>query len=114
MGNYQTELDTIFHALADPTRRAVVQQLATKEATVSELAAPHDMALPSFMKHVRVLESSGLIGSKKVGRVRTCTIAPKKFAVMEAWLNAQRNLWEGRTNRLAEYVEALPKGDASQ
>lgn len=114
MENHQPDLDTIFHALADSTRRAVVQQLAVKEASISELASPHDMALPSFMKHIRVLEASGLIASIKHGRVRTCSIEPKRFAVMETWLNEQRRLWEGRTNRLAEFVEALPTGKATE
>ena len=107
MENYQPTLDTVFHALADPTRRAVIQQLGRGSATVSELAEPFDMALPSFMKHIRVLESSGLISSKKVGRVRTCKIKPKKLAVVDTWLNEQRALWEGRVDRLTEYVEAL-------
>jgi len=107
MGNNQTTLDTVFHALADPTRRAVIQQLGRGSATVSELAAPFDMALPSFMKHIGVLEASGLIGSEKVGRVRTCTIKPKKLAAADTWLDEQRALWEGRADRLAEYVETL-------
>lgn len=114
MENHQPDLDTIFHALADSTRRAVVQQLAVKEASISELASPHDMALPSFIKHIRVLEASGLIASIKHGRVRTCSIEPKRFAVMETWLNEQRTLWEGRTSRLAEFVEALPTGKATE
>ena len=107
MANNQPALDTVFHALSDPTRRAVIQQLGQGSATVSELAEPFDMALPSFMKHIRVLETSGLIGSKKVGRVRTCEIIPKRLAVVESWLNEQRALWEARVDRLAEYVETL-------
>lgn len=107
MANNQTALDAVFHALADPTRRAVIQQLGQGSATVSDLAEPFDMALPSFMKHIGVLEASGLIGSKKVGRVRTCKIKPKKLAAAEMWLNEQRALWEGRADRLVEYVEAL-------
>lgn len=110
MEHYQPNLDSIFHALADSTRRAVVQQLAIKEATVSELASPHDMALPSFMKHIKVLEASGLIASAKHGRVRTCSIEPTSLVAIESWLGEQRRLWEGRTNRLAEFVEDLPKG----
>lgn len=74
---------------------------------MKELAAPFDMALPSFMKHITVLENSGLIGSKKVGRVRTCRIKPKQMAAAESWIAAQRALWEGRTDRLADYVETL-------
>ena len=71
------------------------------------MAAPFDMALPSFMKHISVLEASGLIGSRKVGRVRTCKITPQKFAAAELWLDEQRALWEGRADRLVEYVETL-------
>lgn len=105
MDNIQTTLDTVFHALADPTRRSVLQQLGEGSATVSELAEPFDMALPSFMKHIGVLEASGLIGSKKVGRVRTCKIKPQKITAAQTWLDEQRALWEGRTDRLAEFVE---------
>lgn len=100
-------LDTVFHALADPTRRAVVQKLGAGPATVSELARPFDMALPSFMKHLGVLEASGLIGSKKIGRVRTCALRPKKLAAAESWISEQRAVWEGRTDRLADYVETM-------
>jgi DNA-binding transcriptional ArsR family regulator len=107
MANTQTALDSVFHALADPTRRAVIWRLGRGSATVSELAKPFDMALPSFMKHIGVLETSGLIGSKKVGRVRTCKIKPKKLAAAETWLHEQRALWEGRADRLTEYVENL-------
>lgn len=107
MENHKPTLDRVFHALADPTRRAVIQQLGRGTATVSELAKPFDMALPSFMQHIGVLEASGLIGSKKVGRVRTCKIKPKELAAAETWLNQQRAFWEGRADRLVEYVETL-------
>jgi len=107
MENNKPALDTVFHALADPTRRAVIQQLGRGSATVSDLAEPFEMALPSFMKHIGVLETSGLIGSEKVGRVRTCKIKPKNLAAAETWLNEQRALWEGRADRLVEYVDAL-------
>ncbi len=107
MDNNQTALDSVFHALADPTRRAVIQRLGRGPATVSELSEPFDMALTSFMKHIAVLEASGLIGSKKVGRVRTCKIKQKKMAAAETWINEQRALWEGRIDRLAEYAETL-------
>ena len=107
MDNYRNTLDSVFYALSDPTRRAVIQQLGQGQATVGELAAPFDMALPSFMKHIGVLEASGLIGSKKVGRVRTCKIKQKKLAAVETWLNEQRVLWEGRADRLGDYAETL-------
>ena len=105
MDNNKTALDSVLHALADPTRRAVIQQLGRGSATVSELAEPFDMALPSFMKHIRVLEASGLIGSKKVGRVRTCKIKQKRLTTAEKWINEQRALWTGRMDRLAAFVE---------
>lgn len=107
MDNYDVALDTVFHALSDPTRRSIIHRLGTGKATVSELAAPHDMALPSFMKHLSVLEESGLIKSKKMGRVRTCQIVPKKLATAETWMKQQRALWQGRSDRLAEYVATL-------
>ncbi|MCV0423948.1 MAG: metalloregulator ArsR/SmtB family transcription factor [Roseibium sp.] len=114
MENNQTTLDSVFQALADPTRRAVIQKLTSGPASVKELAEPFDMALPSFMKHISVLENSGLIQSEKVGRVRTCEIKPKQLSAAEKWINTQTVLWEGRMERMANYVEALAaenKGD---
>jgi DNA-binding transcriptional ArsR family regulator len=104
MDQYPTQLDGIFQALADPTRRAVLGRLAAGPASVSDLARPFNMALPSFMKHIRVLEQSGLIRTRKVGRVRTCAIEQASFAAVEAWLSAQRALWEARTDRLEQFV----------
>jgi DNA-binding transcriptional ArsR family regulator len=110
MANYASGLDTVFHALGDPTRRAVVQQLVNAPASVKELARSFDMALPSFMKHLAVLEDCGLITSAKVGRVRTCRLQPERLAAAEGWLSQQRILWEAQTDRLAEYVEnQMPK-----
>jgi len=100
MENNQAVLDPLFHALADPTRRAVIQQLGRGSATVSELARSFNMALPSFMKHIGVLEAAGLIGSSKVGRVRTCTLKPEKLAAAEKWLGEQRALWDSRYSNL--------------
>lgn len=107
MDNYEPALDAVFHALSDPTRRAVIHHLGTRKATVSELAQPHDMALPSFMKHLSVLEECGLIKSKKQGRVRTCQIVPQKLTSAETWMAEQRALWERRVDRFTEYVETL-------
>src|SRR5262245_22253242 len=104
MDQYSEPLDGIFQALADPTRRAVVERLTRGPASISELAKPFDMALPSFMKHIRYLETSGWIRTRKEGRVRTCSIEPKPMAVVEAWLARQRVLWEGRTDRLEQFV----------
>ena len=110
MDNYTTPLDSVFHALADPTRRAVVQHLTRGPAPVSELAAPFDMALPSFMKHIGVLEASGLIASRKEGRVRTCTLNPDKLAAAEKWFGEQRAIWESRFENLDILLETL-KGE---
>ena len=106
MAQYHPPLDDVFQALADPTRRAVLSRLGTGPATVSELARPFDMALPSFMKHIRLLEKSGWVRTRKVGRVRTCTIDETSFAAVDGWLAAQRDLWEGRTDRLESFVTA--------
>lgn len=105
MENYYAPLDAAFHALADPTRRAVVSRLVKGPAPVKELAEPFDMGLPSFMKHLRILENDGLISSQKVGRVRTCWVNTERLAAAKSWLSEQRELWQARTDRLAEYVE---------
>ena len=111
MENYSASLNGTFHALSDPTRRAVIARLIAGEASVKELAEPFPMGLPAFMKHIKVLEESGLIASEKVGRVRTCRLKPKQLAVSEGWLSDQLKLWEGRADRLAEYVETLPSNE---
>ncbi|MEQ1955797.1 helix-turn-helix transcriptional regulator [Mesorhizobium sp. CN2-181] len=103
MENYQ-RLDGVFQALADPTRRAVLGRLGQGPASISDLAKPFDMALPSFMKHINLLEESGWIRTVKQGRVRTCAIEKKQFAAVESWLAAQRSLWEARTDRLEKFV----------
>ena len=104
MDQYSQRLDGIFLALADPTRRAVIGRLGRGPASITELAKPFDMALPSFMKHIRLLEGTGLIRTRKQGRVRTCTIEKKPFAAVESWLAAQRTIWERRTDRLEQFV----------
>ncbi len=100
MDNNSDPLDSIFHALADPTRRAVVQRLGRGPAAVSELARPFDMALPSFMKHVGILEETGLIRSRKVGRIRTCELEHRNLAAVEVWLGEQRAIWKSRYQNL--------------
>ena len=99
--------DDIFYALSNSTRRKVLEQLSVGPATVSELAAPFDMKLPSFVQHLSVLEQSRLVKSKKRGRVRTYEIAPKRFEVVEDWLTARRRLWEARLDRFDQYVKQL-------
>ncbi len=107
MPNQKNALDPVFHALADPTRRAVVQKLSQGPATVSELARPFDMALPSFLQYLQTLEKSGLIHSKKAGRVRTCELHGAALKEAEQWIAEQRLVWEGRLDRLDAYLLAL-------
>lgn len=110
MVKQQPALDSLFHALADPTRRAVVGRLLSGGAPVTRLAEPFAMGLPAFMKHLSVLEASGLIRSEKRGRVRTCHLNPDRLAAAEDWLGEQRAVWQGRTDRLAAFVESQHPG----
>ncbi|MCA2013178.1 helix-turn-helix transcriptional regulator [Pararhodobacter sp. CCB-MM2] len=105
----EPRLDALFQALADPTRRSLLSQLARGPASVSDLAQPFDMALPSLMGHLRKLEDAGLIETRKDGRVRTCAIVPEAFTPVRGWLDEQRALWEGRLDRLDDYVTRLMK-----
>jgi DNA-binding transcriptional ArsR family regulator len=105
--------DDVFYALSNSTRRKVLKQLSVGPATVTELAAPFDMKLPSFVQHLSVLERSRLVKSKKRGRVRTYEIAPERFKVAEDWLTERRQLWESRFDRFDEYVKQL-KGKESR
>lgn len=105
MENYRPTLDAAFHALADPTRRAVIGRLVKGPAPVTELAAPFGMGLPSFMKHLRVLEAGGLIRTEKSGRTRMCRIDAGNLVAVEAWLSRQREQWRASADRLATYVE---------
>jgi DNA-binding transcriptional ArsR family regulator len=98
-------LDDAFLALADSTRRAVLTRLAHGAASVSELAAPSSMALPSFMKHIHLLERSGWIQTHKSGRIRTCTFEPSRLPAVEDWLAQQKQLWEARTDRLVRFLD---------
>ncbi|MBX6332045.1 MAG: helix-turn-helix transcriptional regulator [Gemmatimonadaceae bacterium] len=99
--------DEVFYALSNSTRRQVLERLAIGPATVSELAAPFDMKLPSFVQHLSVLERSRLVKSKKRGRVRTYEIVPERFKVAEDWLTRQRQVWEARFDRFDQYVKHL-------
>jgi DNA-binding transcriptional ArsR family regulator len=97
-------IDGVFRALSDPTRRHVLERLSRSPASVSELARPFDMALPSFVEHLRVLEGCGLVRSKKIGRVRTYRLVPKRLKLAEDWLGRQRALWERRLDQLDDYL----------
>jgi DNA-binding transcriptional ArsR family regulator len=99
--------DDVFSALSNSTRRKVLEQLSVGPATVTELAAPFDMKLPSFVQHLSVLEQSRLVKSKKRGRVRTYEVAPDRFKVAEDWLAARRRLWEARLDQFDQYVKQL-------
>lgn len=101
------DLNRVFQALADPTRRAVVERLGQGPAATSELARPFDMALPSFLQHLEVLETVGLVRSKKAGRVRIFRLTPQPLQVAEDWMTTQRRLWERRLDQFDEYVHTL-------
>ena len=104
--------DDVFHALSNSTRRKILEQLSVGPATVSDLAAPFDMKLPSFVQHLSVLERSRLVKSKKRGRVRTYEIAPERFKVAEDWLTQRRRLWEERLDRFDSYVKQLKEKES--
>jgi DNA-binding transcriptional ArsR family regulator len=100
----QEGVDRVFHALADPHRRAIVERLSRGPASVSELARPLPMSLPAVVQHLHVLEASGLVRSHKIGRVRTCQIEPAGLRPVEHWISARRTSWERRLDRLGEYL----------
>jgi len=100
-------IDHVFRALSDPTRRHVLERLSRSPASVSELAAPYGMALPSFVQHLGILEECGLVQSRKTGRVRTYEIIPKRLKLAEDWMVRQRALWEKRLDQLDTYLITL-------
>jgi DNA-binding transcriptional ArsR family regulator len=104
MAKYSQELDGLFVALADPTRREVVRRLGHGPQSVGDLARGFPITLPSFMKHVRTLEANGLIRTTKSGRVRTCALRRERLALVDGWLAEQRRIWEERTDRLERFV----------
>ena len=107
MLNQAPHLDRLFHALADPARRAMVERLSRGPTAVSELARPLPMSLPSVMQHLGVLEAAGLVRSRKVGRVRTCAIEPGGLSLAEQWIDARRIEWDQRLDRLGDYLKTL-------
>jgi DNA-binding transcriptional ArsR family regulator len=113
MANKYAQLSTVFYALADPTRCAIVGLLGKGPASVSALAAPFAMALPSIMKHLAVLERCGVIRTNKLGRVRTCQLRPKALTRAEQWMAEQRVMWEARSDRMAAFVETLHQKEQS-
>lgn len=109
MAYHSTDLDALFQSLADPTRRAILQRLTSGPATVTDLARPFDMALPSLLAHLQRLESAGLVSSAKNGRVRTFTLVPDAVQPVRHWLDDQRDLWNARLDRFDNYVTNLMK-----
>jgi DNA-binding transcriptional ArsR family regulator len=97
-------VDRVFHALADPNRRGILERLSLGPATVSELAEPLPMSLSAVVQHLEVLQVSGLVSSEKLGRVRTCRIEPGALRPVEQWIGARRSSWESRLDRLGEYL----------
>jgi DNA-binding transcriptional ArsR family regulator len=104
MLSQQVHVDRVFHALGDPTRRAMIEKLSNGPITVSRLAKPLDITLAAVVQHLQILEKSGLVRSEKVGRVRTCRIEAKGFSVVERWIADRRSLWEARFDRLGTFL----------
>ncbi len=109
MAKHDPDLSALFHALSDPTRRAILTRLAEGPAPVTALAAPTGLRLPTVMRHLSVLEEAGLIATAKDGRVRSCAIVPEALAPVRDWLDEQRAIWESRLDRLDDYVTKLMK-----
>src|SRR5215471_11861566 len=97
-------LDLVFQALADPTRRRIVERLCERPASVSQLAEPFAMSLPAVVQHLQVLEASGLVRTEKIGRVRTCHIQTDNLRTAERWIGERRTAWERRFDRLGDYL----------
>jgi DNA-binding transcriptional ArsR family regulator len=111
------QIDNVFRALADPTRRAIIERLADSPASVSELAAPFDMSLPAIYQHLQMLRDAGLVQTTKAGRVRTCRLEVRVLRDAEGWLSARRAMWEHRFDALAEHLargEMKPGGKRSR
>ncbi len=109
MLNQEVALDRVFHALADPSRRAMVDRLSRGPASVSELAEPFDMTLAAVVQHLKVLEDSGVVRTEKVGRVRTCRIEAAALTSAEQWITRRKALWERRLDRLGEVLHERNK-----
>jgi DNA-binding transcriptional ArsR family regulator len=104
MLNYQPSLDRVFHALADPTRLAIVERLSRGSVSVSEIAGPLDMTLAAVVQHIQVLEQSGVISTRKQGRVRTCQLEPRALDIVDRWIAQRRSMWERNLDRLGEVL----------
>lgn len=104
MLSQRVQVDRVFHALGDPTRRAMIERLSEGPVSVSMLAKPLDITLAAVVQHLQVLERSGLVRTEKVGRVRTCRVEPKGLTVVERWIADRRSLWEARFDRLGKLL----------
>jgi DNA-binding transcriptional ArsR family regulator len=114
MLNYNSPLDQVFRVLADPTRRAIIDQLSRGQASVSDIARPLDMSLAAVVQHIQLLEESGVIRTQKIGRVRTCRIEPQALGQVEQWVAERRAMWEQHFDRLGALLEeqkATPEND---
>jgi DNA-binding transcriptional ArsR family regulator len=111
--NQSADIDRLLNALADPTRRQIVEQLGRGPATVTALAAPLPMSLPAVVQHLQVLEGSGLVSTQKVGRVRTCRLEAQRLDTIEAWIDARREVWEGRLDRIGRLLDGSLEGSAT-
>ena len=101
----RVRIDRVFHALGDPTRRAILERLSHRAVSVSQLAAPLGLTLAAIVQHVQVLEESGLVVSEKAGRVRTCRMEPRGLAVAEQWIADRRSMWERKLDRLGKLLD---------
>ena len=111
MLNQSTQLDLMFQALADPSRRGMIDRLCRGPASVSELAEPFAMSLPAVLQHLQVLEASGLVKTEKIGRVRSCSVESKALRSVEHWISARRSTWEQRFDRLGAYLSAQAEAE---
>jgi DNA-binding transcriptional ArsR family regulator len=109
MAKHDTDLSLLFHALSDPTRRAILTRLGEGPAAVTDLAGPTGLRLPTVMRHLQVLEEAGLIATAKDGRVRTCAIVPEAFEPARTWMDQQRAIWEARLDRFDAFVAKVMK-----
>lgn len=114
MAKQVDDVDRLLHALADPTRRRIVERLGSGPASVTELAAPLPMSLPAVVQHLQVLERSGVIGTEKVGRVRTCRLEPERLDTLQDWIAARRSAWQHRLDRLGDVLaDATPPAEGT-
>jgi DNA-binding transcriptional ArsR family regulator len=104
MPEREINIDRVFHALGDPTRRAIVEKLSDGVLSVSQLAAPFDMSLTAVVQHLQVLEECGLVRTEKLGRVRTCQLDPAGFTALQKWIKDRRSPWERRLDRLGDFL----------